>query len=104
MGRQRSSFKWLSVDPNLAPTSVPYTRERGLWLSVLWQALNDLVKDAKPKEQQRARRWVMDQRLYIGSFNWVCDSIGFDADSLRTTLTHNFEGFKTRFLQIKNRV
>jgi len=101
MGRQRSSFEWLSFELNLTPTTVPYTRERGLWLSVLWQALNDLINDNKPNEQRRARQWFQDKRIYIGSFNWVCDVIGVSTEDIRTALENDFEGFKYRFLKIK---
>ena len=55
---------------------------RGLWASVLLQAVRDL--DSKEDtERQPAIAYVSDSELTPGSFNWICESLELDTERVR---------------------
>ena len=66
------------------------TAEQSLWAMVLIQATLDLLQirsmianRLNKKLAWQARVWLESGQTHIGSFEWVCDHIGFDAPSLR---------------------
>jgi hypothetical protein len=96
MGRQRTSTEWLVMDAALVANPVPYTRERGLWLAVMWRALADYCGDVQ-NDIRTASRWIKSDNIYVGSFVWICDTIGIDPGRLRHVLLDDYEAFYQRF-------
>ena len=99
MGRQRTSTEWLAMDAALVSNPIPYTRERGLWLAVMWRALADYCGDVQT-DIRSASRWIKSEHIHIGSFLWICDVLGIEPGLLRNTLLTDYESFYRRFRPI----
>ena len=58
------------------------TRSRELWASVIGRAIADL---GRKNHRSDALRWLNDRkRRNAGSFIWVCESLGWNADAIRS--------------------
>lgn len=56
---------------------------RGLWASVLLQAIRDM--DSAEKEERRpALHYLYDNSEDPGSFNWVCTMLDLDTERIRS--------------------
>ena len=61
--------------------------EIDLWSSVLERAIEDLKDD---KEYHSAMYWFRNRKnTGVGSFIWVCDTFGYDADKTRDKILYN---------------
>ena len=61
--------------------------EKDLWAAVLDRAIEDLRSD---KEHHSAMYWIGNRKnTGVGSFLWVCDTLGFDADKTRDKILYN---------------
>lgn len=62
---------------------------RQLWASVLWQAVYDVVRNAKAVRPTpraifvEASEWFASDAIYVGSFSWVCDLMNLDHERVR---------------------
>ena len=63
--------------------------ERELWGAVVIRALDDLAETGKeaPRLRQAARAWLMSDKTRVGSFIWICESVGLDAAAVRRALS-----------------
>jgi hypothetical protein len=59
-----------------------------LWLEVLRRAVDDinLRYGADEMDQQDAKDWFYDWRVYTGSFLWICYSLNLDPSYVRKKL------------------
>ncbi len=57
--------------------------ERELWRAVLEGAIQDLHN---PLEKGVALAWFRSKRVDVGSFEWVCLTLGVDASAARKTI------------------
>lgn len=60
----------------------PLVEEKKLWEHVLLRALRDLRSSA-PRIRSEAREWIESERDTVGSFLWVCATIGIDPTDFR---------------------
>ena len=67
-----------------APASLDDNAVRGLWASVIVQAIKDM--DSRILCDGRvAKNWMYAARHNnVGSFEWICEMLGLDADRIRT--------------------
>jgi len=65
------------------PSSVDLP-ERNLWVEVLKEALLDLTKGDDARH--RAERWFQSSDEHIGSFLWLCNTIGLNPTAIRRGL------------------
>lgn len=79
-----------------------YTRESGVWLAVLWQALVDVTYPKPTTPQQSAARWFASDLHQIGSFEWICDALQLNSDKFRDDLQNNFDDVRD-YIQRTNR-
>lgn len=85
MGVRRQSTEWIQILPH----DVRYTRELGLWLAVLRQAVMD-YSSAKPGFYQlQSRRWFDSREFHPGSFLWVGSYFELDIELFKTILATN---------------
>jgi hypothetical protein len=73
----------LSLDPIANVGRSPVQAIRDLWFAVLAQAVNDL---SHPTFSRSVARWIEDEGMDPGSFNWICAALDFDAGYLRQRL------------------
>ena len=62
--------------------------EQNLWLAALTLGIRDFIEDSfihKPNTIQ-AVAWIYSNDTNVGSFDWVCAMLGFDADRTRRGL------------------
>lgn len=61
--------------------------EKDLWLAVLEDAIGCYLKIGETKRAKRFRRetedWFISDDNFIGTFLWICDVIGLNADYIR---------------------
>src|SRR5690242_8959453 len=55
--------------------------ERTLWAEVLHQALKDIGGHVSLRGDACA--WFRSEEIQVGSLNWICGQIGFDATAVR---------------------
>ena len=57
---------------------------RSIWLAVLQQAIADLVTENVEEEiaSRTARRWFKSDADGVGSFNWVCNVVNLERESV----------------------
>ncbi len=91
------SGEWFSLGPSefscATIRAMLPEAEVELWRAVLLRSAEDLAgRDAaaapekRRHAQLRARAWFSSHEFSVGSFLWVCDIVGLDADYLRGRL------------------
>lgn len=67
--------------------------ELALWCGVLVQAIHDLEENDDGMRSivgrvktERAWAWIESNDCELGSFLWVCDQLGLDAEAVRARL------------------
>ena len=85
MGRFRRSVEWIQV----LPPDIPYTRELGVWMAVLRQALLDYTAKKPGFYQRQSWRWFASTEFHPGSFLWVCDALELNNDQFMAVLKDN---------------
>lgn len=77
---------------SLDPVSVPEltTPERQLWAAVLLRAIKDIAglntylpPVVRTCVQRSAKTWIESPVCGPGSFLWICDRLGLDAEAVR---------------------
>lgn len=58
-------------------------RYRRLWAAVLEDAIALAWKPHQAKLHQRACLWIAETGCEVGSFEWVCEMLKLDAESVR---------------------
>lgn len=88
------NFQWLSINKNGIHNPV-----RAMWFAVLGQAINDLLlkKHAEP-----ASNWINDNRMYAGSFRFVCDILDLNYEWVRQKIHSKFRTVWKRYNKPKN--
>lgn len=85
MGRHRRSAEWIQI----LPPDIPYTRELGVWMAVLRQAIIDYSAKKPGFYQRQAARWFRSPEFHPGSFRWVCDALELNVDQFMQVLDSN---------------
>ena len=76
-------------DPEAAATWIP---EQRLWRAVLAEAIHVMLgrrvgrNHATDMRKGEAAMWIQSHTTEVGSFLWVCDVTGLDAERLRAQL------------------
>jgi hypothetical protein len=74
----------LRLDPSAhVQQRSPIPAIKDLWFAVLAQAVADLNH---PLFRQGVIRWIEDEGMDPGCFNWICAALDFDAGYLRHRL------------------
>jgi hypothetical protein len=73
---------------------MPYADpEKNLWAWVLKQASEDATLSAwHPSNRNlrdKAHRWIQSGKSDVGSFLWICHTLGLDADHIRDRITRD---------------
>lgn len=76
------------------PAPAPFDPYRRLWAAVAQQAVDDL-HDTAVNLPGPARAWFRDERMFIGSFLWVCQVLELDPGCVRRKLAPP-SGLQTR--------
>ena len=78
----------LTLDPDATPHTIE--PEFCLWLKVLSLALLDIRKGTKYR-RRGARGWIKSDESGAGSFNWVCEILGFDPAAARLRILNRYQ-------------
>jgi len=63
------------------PSSCPIKEVYALWHDVLMQAIFDL--QYHPLDSRSSHRWFLSESVEIGSFLWICHTVGGSPEHLR---------------------
>jgi len=64
--------------------------EKYLWFCVMDRAFRDIGDEEV--DQEDLEKWFFDTKKYeMGSFNWICDCIGFDRSAVRSRAEYFFQ-------------
>lgn len=72
-----SCFAYTPDDPSACPVREVYH----LWHDVLMQAIADL--QFHPMDSRSSHRWFLSDSTEVGSFLWICNTVGGSPDHLR---------------------
>jgi len=72
-----SCFAYTPIEQNSCPIAEVYL----LWHDVLQQAIFDL--QFHPLDSRSSHRWFLSESLEVGSFLWICNTVGGNPEILR---------------------
>jgi hypothetical protein len=71
------------IEDEVGPVVYAPSGAKGLWLTVLKDAIRLAVRPGARLPQREARSWLESNRGTLGACRWVCDMLGLDVAALR---------------------